>query len=401
MGQRDLNNKSKQYLIDERFIEWMLLPSKDLDRYWNDFIDQYPEELKYIELATKQFKSVKVHAHVTTKRQKRELEQKLKTSIRKHNSKRAIRILSYAAAACLIVFFFTINYMRDKNSLNDYKILAISSDIILDVETALGLDSILLVSGNKVFYFGKNINLQIRENEYIEIRSEDDKIVNIPTNHNQFNKLIVPYGKKSKVVFSDGTVGWINSGSILEFPSTFSGEKREVKLVGEMYIEVNSENNRVFNVHTADYTIKVYGTKFNVSTYNDSPSSVVLVEGSIGLKANFNQELLLSPNERAIFSTNSNSFETQSVDVRLFTSWKEGYLAFDDMPITEVLKQIKRHYNINFSIEDDIIMQEHTCTGTIILSDNLDNVLNTIALISETKYTRDENTIYISTNKQF
>ena len=206
--------------------------------------------------------------------------------------------------------------------------------------------------------------------------------------------MIVPYGRRSRITLSDGTKVWLNSGSSLEFPSTFSENSREVFLTGEMFIEVAPDKNRLFYVHTSNYDVKVYGTKFNISNYTGSASSVVLLEGSVSLQTTDEEELLLSPNKQAIYSGNG-TFRIEEVDVTPFISWKEGYLSFEDTSITIALKQIERYYNLSFNYEDEISLQGLTCTGKIILSDNLDNVLTTLAIISSTHYKRDGELIYL------
>lgn len=139
----------------------------------------------------------------------------------------------------------------------------------------------------------------------------------------------------------------------------------------------------------------MYGTKFNASSYAGSPASVVLVEGSIGLQSDDGkQELRLSPDEQAVYSDNG-TFQTKRVDVQPFISWKDGYLTFEDTPVTEALKQIERYYNLSFNYGDEVSFQGITCTGKIILSDNLDNVMTALTLISAMKYKKKDKLIYI------
>ena len=83
------------------------------------------------------------------------------------------------------------------------------------------------------------------------------------------------------------------------------------------------------------------------------------------------------------------------MDVTSFISWKDGYLTFEDTPVIEALKQIERYYNLSFSYGDDVSFQGLTCTGKIILSDNLDNVMMALTLISGTKYKKEGKLIYI------
>lgn len=212
------------------------------------------------------------------------------------------------------------------------------------------------------------------------------------------NRLIVPHGKRSEIVLADGTKVWLNSGSSIEFPSAFTGETREVLLSGEIYVQVAPDKKRPFIVHTPNYKVKAYGTQFNVSAYAPSSSSVILVEGSVGVQAGETKEVMLSPNEQAIYTASTETFETRSVDVLAYTSWKDGYLTFDDTPVTEVLKQIERYYNLSFNLDEAVSFKGITCTGKIILSENLDNVMTTLSLISGTKYKRENRTIYIYKN---
>ena len=106
---------------------------------------------------------------------------------------------------------------------------------------------------------------------------------------------------------------------------------------------------------------------------------------------------MLIPSEQAIL-TETGGFVKESVDVNLFTSWKDGYLTFNETPILEALKQIERYYNLSFKFDENIAFSGNTCTGKIILSDNLDNVLTTLTLISSTNYKRENNSIYIYKN---
>ncbi|MDD3909670.1 MAG: DUF4974 domain-containing protein, partial [Proteiniphilum sp.] len=119
------------------------------------------------------------------------------------------------------------------------------------------------------------------------------------------------------------------------------------------------------------------------------------VEGSVSLQLSEKEELFLIPNEQAVYSE-SNLFSKRAVDTEPFISWKDGYCTFDKTPMTDVLQQIGRYYNLSFNFENDVNLQKRTCTGKIYLSENLDNVMTTIALLTSTKYDKQENRIYIT-----
>jgi ferric-dicitrate binding protein FerR (iron transport regulator) len=124
-----------------------------------------------------------------------------------------------------------------------------------------------------------------------------------------------------------------------------------------------------------------------------------LVDGKISLQSsNKQEELFLKPNEQAIYNKNGELFNKREIDVSQHISWKYGYLLFDKTPMTEVLQDIGRYYNLSFNFDNDINLQNRTCTGKIHLSENLDNVMSIIGILTSTTYTRDVNKIAITNN---
>jgi transmembrane sensor len=54
-------------------------------------------------------------------------------------------------------------------------------------------------------------------------------------------QVIIPYGKRSEITLADGTKIWLNAGSQLSYPASFTGNSREVYLSGEAFFEVESD----------------------------------------------------------------------------------------------------------------------------------------------------------------
>ena len=94
--------------------------------------------------------------------------------------------------------------------------------------------------------------------------------------------IIVPVGEKMTIMLSDGTKLVANSRTTLSYPKTFRGaEQREVSIKGEAYLEVAHDAEHPFVVNSGKFKVKVLGTRFNISNYDDSKSSVVLAQGSV------------------------------------------------------------------------------------------------------------------------
>ena len=112
-----------------------------------------------------------------------------------------------------------------------------------------------------------------------------------------YNTLIVPYGKRSEVQLSDGTLVWLNSGSRLVYPAVFADDKREVYLEGEAIFEVTHDRQRPFKVLSEGQEIEVLGTVFNVSSYLDEESiNTVLKSGSV--RISYGERTVLSGRDK-------------------------------------------------------------------------------------------------------
>lgn len=384
-------NSFIRFLKNEKFIEWKLFSTDELNTYWEEYLRQYPGEKDDILLAEKYFRSINVLSLEMPQEKKKEAILRLEQSLSTYSRKRRIRRLAYVAAACVAALVISVLYLQKEMNRSRDELLASSGYI---VGSELKAEDILFITGNRTATFQGNVDIQIQGDKTARVRSEDAEDAEISIEQHAMNKLIVPYGKRSKIILPDGTQAWLNSGSMLEFPSSFTGGTRTVKLSGEMYIEVAPDRNSAFIVQASDFKVAVFGTKFNVTSYDGSRSSVVLVEGSVGLSSTGREELILSPNEQAVLS-DVGTFDRKKVDVQLYTSWKDGYLTFNDTPILDALKQIERYYNLSFNFGNNVSFDGLTCTGKIILSENLDNVMTTLSLISSTGYRKEGKTIYI------
>src|SRR5690606_28860685 len=98
-----------------------------------------------------------------------------------------------------------------------------------------------------------------------------------------FSHVQVPAQRQFKLILSDGTAVWLNAGAELQVSKSFStAGKRQVKLNGEAYFEVQSDPSNPFLVETYESTIQVTGTKFNVRSYpEESWVETSLLEGKV------------------------------------------------------------------------------------------------------------------------
>ena len=51
-------------------------------------------------------------------------------------------------------------------------------------------------------------------------------------------EILSPQGARTSFILPDGSIGWLNAGSSLNFPTQFKGKSRTVELSGEAYFDV-------------------------------------------------------------------------------------------------------------------------------------------------------------------
>ncbi|MDR1407973.1 MAG: FecR domain-containing protein [Tannerella sp.] len=379
------------FLADDRFALWRLTGDRELETFWNDFLKTRPELKGEFEKAAGLFAGLHLDSEPLSDIETEHLRQRIRATVgqgRRHRPAR--RLVAYAAAACLA--------LAAGLSLHHYYNGTKGARADLPPHTIVGENleakDIYLITDDTTA-FEKNVFVQVNESgQTIVHEANGGKTTILETGNAKMNKLVVPYGKRSQLTLPDGTEVWLNSGTVLEFPVAFTGETREIHLSGEMYIEVAEARNKPFVVHTDGFRVQVYGTKFNISAYSDDDAqSIVLVEGNVSVKADSDSEMFMTPHDMLTYS--HSRWDRKHVDVTAYLSWKDSYIMLDHTPVDEVLRLLKRYYNLSFNVHDDVSFAARTCTGKIYLSDNLDDVMETIALLSSTRYMRNEKTIYL------
>lgn len=237
----------------------------------------------------------------------------------------------------------------------------------------------------------------------------------------------VPMGEKSQVTLSDGTKVWLNSGSSLKYPSGFNKKERTVYLEGEGYFDVEKDDNHPFLVHADGLTIKVLGTEFNVTCYDDEDEiKTTLIEGKVEIVGNedikLQKNIILEPNESANYSRSMNKVTVTKVSVtknnseeedsgltninpiekienvtprvESITSWKNNQLIFDNITLSEMAKKMERWYGINIILKDSSLYK-NIYSGKFIYNEPIEQVLDVINRTTPINYTINKNTVII------
>ena len=213
------------------------------------------------------------------------------------------------------------------------------------------------------------------------------------------NQVVVPYGQRQKILLSDGTLVHLNAGSKLTFPTTFIGRTREVYLMGEGFFEVHKNPKVPFIVKTDRMDIKVLGTMFNVSSYEDEHvTSAVLVEGKVNVsqksKMFANQQFTLSPGQGCFYSEGEQNSVVKEVDVNDYILWKDGLYNFKNLPLSEVVNRVHKYYNITIKVEGDKLSKT-LVSGKLVLSDEVTLVMQYLSKTMEGRCEKYKNGTYV------
>ncbi|MFT4610738.1 MAG: transmembrane sensor [Glaciecola sp.] len=322
-----------------------------------------------------------------SKEEKSQLKLKITDSVYYYvQKKRRLKYTMRLAAASIVILFSVgvFNYMTQdvsplENFVNTVKLQEEHNEVTLILNDEEGVE--ISESDSSITYSNNGQNVSIGNSKSLsqELSTQSEVV---------YNTLIVPYGKRSKIVLSDGSKVWLNSGSKLVFPALFSEEKREVYLEGEAIFEVTHNKKQPFIVQSKDQNIEVLGTLFNVSNYvDDDAVFTVLKSGSIQINYETNtvlaseSQLKITPNTLATYHKGDKAMSTNTVEVEAYFSWRDGVFIFKNDALKTIMKKLSRYYNVDIVINDDNLSNQ-TFSGYLDVNQDLNHVLQ---IINETQ----------------
>lgn len=377
-----MDNLSK-YLEDISFISWIFEPSAKLDLFWNKYQTEHPEETKNIQVARKIILQFRTIAKTLSEDEKILLYSRvLKQIDEKQKSKKSLRIfVGFAKYAAVAILFFSIGALLfyRQNTINPAFYAFNSEEQIPDNQAKLirsNGENVILNDQRSVISYQKTGALVIN-NDTLETTKSDSK------SSQALNQLIIPFGKTSEILLTDGTKVILNAGSRLAYPDLFTGDFREVFLMGEGYFEVKHDSKHPFIVQVNNLRIKDMGTRFNVSAYSsDGKIETVLTEGKVSIRQNnsglFAQVTELNPGQMASFDRQTNQIAIKSVNVEDYILWTRGMVKFETTDLSRIVKKLERFYNIRFKI-DDPMLGTIKISGKLELKEDRNEVLERIA----------------------
>lgn len=208
-----------------------------------------------------------------------------------------------------------------------------------------------------------------------------------------YNTLSTPRGGQYQITLPDGTRVWLNSASSLYYPTSFTGDNREVRMTGEAYFEVAKDVSKPFVVSVNGMKVDVLGTHFNIMAYDDAKMiKTTLLSGSVSISESGIKKLLV-PGEQAEVNKEGKIAIVENANTDAALAWKNNLFWFQDNTIQEVMRQLSRWYDADVIINGDI--PEHF-TGSVPRNVPVSRVFELLEETGHIRFAIKDNKIIVS-----
>lgn len=367
------------FLQDDFFILSIVKPEDKSSEFWDNLLKEHKiNEGEFLSAKRFLVNSIEENNNYNIELELSELWQDIQNTNRNNDDKRRYlkkRVyIAISVAACIAILFMGIPHLFVKPEIQKSEDLmsfvqknSVQMDKISDIQLVLSDDKTVLLKEKESDITYDSTQIKISSNE--EVLEKEPTLI--------YHQLVVPKGKRSTLKLSDGTILYVNAGTVVSYPSEFDKDKREIYIDGEAFLDVHHDANRPFIVKTSDVDIQVLGTKFNVMAYSsDVDKQIVLASGSVKVlsKDNTQKNLILKPSEMFQYNKDKQSGSILKVDIIKYTAWVNGLYYFESEKLDVVMKRLSRYYGQNISFDGNIANLR--CSGKMDLKDSLTDVLH-------------------------
>jgi ferric-dicitrate binding protein FerR (iron transport regulator) len=387
-------DKVEEFISDDAFFRLAKAHYRgdDADGAWGRLLMAHPGEKEAMERAYILINGIQIEELLVSGAVVRKEWLLLEKRIRQRKNRRLLYYWASAAAACFLLAIAGLYFLEQASSSQANK-----QELLTRLaETQEESTDIQIITGdNRKTTVDRDATIIEKEDGSIVVN--DGQKIAASGKESAYMEVYVPKGKRSYIELKDGSKIWINSGTRLLYPSSFDAKKREVYVNGEIYLEVAKKETHPFFVHTAHLDVRVVGTAFNVTAYQDDTfTDVVLVDGSVEINTTENKATKLAPNTRYTLEKGQ-AARTEPVDVYNYICWKEGVMKVDGEALQGIIKRLSRYYNVAIVAPPEIGNIRYY--GKLSLEETIENVLYNISSAEPILYKREGDSIRIhSTN---
>jgi len=212
--------------------------------------------------------------------------------------------------------------------------------------------------------------------------------------HGAVREIATSTGQRATIDLGDGTRVILGPRSRISTPERFGDGPRDVTLEGEAYFEVHHDSANPFRVHAAGGVTEDIGTRFVVRAYAGEPGlRVVVAEGRVSVTRPGGAPVALGAGQLASIDA-AGTASVRPVDTAAYVSFADGRLVFDGTPLSEVVAELGRWYDLDIRLAAPAFGDHHISASFTGLAE--DDVLGAVAAAAGLRYTRQDRTVTFS-----
>ena len=204
---------------------------------------------------------------------------------------------------------------------------------------------------------------------------------------------------EASYILPDGTSVNFNSESILSYPKHFE-LKRSVDFEGVAYFDVTKDETHPFVLHCNNMDVEVLGTSFLLNADKDAERYTVdLYSGKVKMTSFDEKGTILSvveinPGERGVWNATESELKMMTYsEVKEDELITEHVLVFNNEMLSKIVEALEYIYKVEINLSDSCASKKLTARFSD--DESIDDVLETIALVSEVTITKEDDVYHI------
>jgi ferric-dicitrate binding protein FerR (iron transport regulator) len=309
---------------------------------------------------------------------------------KRHRQKVLARAGAIAAAACLLIcfkLFYPINKVVPAE---------------LDIERIASISQTLNRNKDSLQLISVDPRSEKHAISFLKVKERSDILDLLNPNNSaeslKYNTVFVPYGKRQEFTLPDQSKVWLNAGSYLTYNRDMLGKAREVYLNGEGYFDV-AHNGTSFIVKTKHAAVKVLGTTFNVSSYEeDKKMAIELITGKVELSSPHFKNITMAPGQFIAYDLQQHKMLVDNKADGNEILWTKKQLVLDRLSTKDLIKKLERIYNVTIHADQSVLENTTVYSGRINLDVSILTSLSNIYELKDYIITRVEKEVWIKNN---
>jgi len=160
--------------------------------------------------------------------------------------------------------------------------------------------------------------------------------------------VICPRGTHLSHMLPDGSVVDLNADSEISYRPYWWSFSRDIEFTGEGFFKV--EKGRKFRVISEKATTEVLGTSFNIFS-RENEYKVTCFTGNVRVASCSSASIVLATNQSASVTNSGEIIMSGESGINENISWINNMFSFRSRPLTVVLDEIGRQYDVKITIK--------------------------------------------------